>query len=134
MRAHLDPDGSRSDGALMTRWVWAAVTPRALRIAVLSVAGVGVWSCDSDPPLVFEGKVGEQCYDCEECKHNVVGKCICETCTEFGYDPATKQLLQCSASSQWTLQANCPGGVSVSCKGPNYVISCLDANGAQVPL
>lgn len=118
----------------MTRWTWAAVTPRALCIVVLSVAGVVVWGCNSDPPLVFEGKVGEHCYDCEECKHNAVGKCICETCTEFAYDAAAKQLLQCSANSMWTLKASCPGGVSVSCSGLNYVIRCLDANGAPVPL
>ena len=111
-----------------------AAALRVLHITVLSAAGIGFWGCDSDAPLTFEGKVGEHCYDCEECKHDFVGKCVCETCTEFGFDPATNELLQCSASSQWVLKANCPGGASVSCKGHDYVIRCLDANGAPVPL
>jgi hypothetical protein len=93
----------------------------------LSITLMGVGACGDEPDLDYTAVAGEECEDCNECS-NVIGSCVCETCTEYAYDPARKQLLVCTGI--WEVDDECPGGVSVVCAASGgYDITCLDENG-----
>ncbi len=80
----------------------------------------------SDPELDYTAVAGEECEDCHRCS-DIVGSCVCETCTSYAYDPERKQLLVCTGI--WNVDKECPGGVSVACAGTGYDITCLDEKG-----
>jgi hypothetical protein len=94
-----------------------------LGLTLLAVGACG----DDEPDLDYTAVAGESCQDCHECS-DIVGSCVCETCTSYAYDPERKQLLVCTGL--WKVEKECPGGVSVVCASTGgYKISCLDDKG-----
>ena len=99
----------------------------------ISIAGE---SC-SNRELHFTGVAGQQCPDVcpKSCGEEPLVPCGCPDCVQFGYDPAMKQLLSCSSSTErWEYLQDCPGGVSVKCGKSGYDVSCLDNDGKELPL
>jgi hypothetical protein len=90
---------------------------------------VGVVGCSDDSALKFDAVAGEVCQDCEQCT-SIVGSCICHTCTQYAVDTKRKQLLVCTGV--WEVHKECPGGVSVSCAGDGYRVTCLDEDGQRI--
>lgn len=90
---------------------------------VLAVGACG----DDKPELDYTAVAGDSCQDCHECS-DIVGSCVCDTCTSYAYDPERKQLLVCTG--HWQVEQECPGGVSVVCASTGgYKITCLDEKG-----
>jgi hypothetical protein len=119
-----------TDGKQMNADTNSPQPTRRLRSS-LAVLGLGftllvVGACGDEPKLNYIAVAGERCQDCRTCS-NVVGSCVCDTCTELAYDPNKKQLLSCTGI--WVVQKECPGGVSVACAGVGYDITCLDEKG-----
>ena len=113
-----------------------------LRLSPASYLFATVWAlcsaavgCDeSDKQVELRGKIGERCPACPEQGCPAFSDCECATCTSFGFDPEAKQLLNC-ATGFWELRRECPGGVVVEClEHAAYKLSCLDADGGEVPL
>jgi hypothetical protein len=90
---------------------------------------------EGDSPISVVGKAGRPCPACPVDSCNGFEACECDTCAWLGYDPASRELLACSARGVWELRRECPGGVSVECgNNGGYTVQCLSADGGELPL
>lgn len=89
-------------------------------------------ACSSSSVKDYTAAAGQSCHDCDQCC-TIGSCCVCDSCSDFAFDPTNKQLLMCDAMSQkWRVANECPGGGYARCvDGHSQRTSCIGADGGQ---
>lgn len=105
--------------------VWSSFLLLATLAAILA--------CNSSSSKDITARVGDPCQDCDQCCQ-IGSCCICDTCSQFAYDPINGELLVCNTGTlKWQVELECPGGGFARCEnGSGQRTSCIGADGGQL--